>query len=727
MKPNTIEPSHLNRLAIIYVRQSTPMQVEQHPESRLRQYQLVDRAHALGWPTQRCLVIDDDLGISGAQSSNRPGYQRLVSLLALREVGIVFGLEVSRLARNCLDWYQLLELSAAFAVLIGDEDGLYDPSDFNDRLLLGLKGTFSEIERYQITARMQRGRLNKARRGEFAIPVPIGYAYDPFTGQLQFSPDQAVRQAIEQIVHLFGQLGSMRGVLMCLNREQLQLPHQVRRRGVGTQIVWRRPSYEVVYQVLTNPIYAGIYCYGRRTTRHDPLTHRRHIERRSREAWEVFLPDHHAGYLSLEQWETNMARLKNHLWTLPASQGAPREGAALLQGLVTCQQCDQRMRMRYSNGAAYYSCDYAHRRFGEPICGWASARRVDALVENLVLSVVDSGAVDLALAYDQNQRDEQARIDRQWQQQLQRLEYECELAQRRYELVDPANRLVAQTLETAWNERLAELETARAEDQRRQRQGPPVSTPEQMREVLGQLRQRWYGDHIQVQEKKELLRCVIEQVRLATKGKVVRAEVVWQGGARSELDVPKYMGASTAAYHRVIALAQTHTDAEIAEQLNAEALRTMRGKPWTARRVMDFRVSNAIPSGLTASPTMRLPETDYLTSAQAAERLGVDQSRIQTWFRWGVLSGKQDAAQRQVWITWNADVAHRLTGGATLDASMVSVRMLCAEQGKLPNQVLGWASTHGHAIYRVRRGTSFRFYILPRTTDAEHGKEMSDA
>src|SRR5258708_4991347 len=184
------------------------MQVEQHPESRLRQYQLVDRAQALGWPTQRCLVIDDDLGISGAQSSNRPGYQRLVSMVALREVGIVFGLEVSRLARNCLGWDQLLELAAAFNVLIGDEDGLYDPSDFNDRLLLGLKGTFSEIERYQITARMQRGRLNKARRGDYAKLVPIGYAYDPVTGQLDLNPDQAVRRAVEQIRDLFGQLGS---------------------------------------------------------------------------------------------------------------------------------------------------------------------------------------------------------------------------------------------------------------------------------------------------------------------------------------------------------------------------------------------------------------------------------------------------------------------------------------------------------------------------------------
>jgi DNA invertase Pin-like site-specific DNA recombinase len=534
--------------------------------------------------------------ISGAQSSNRPGYQRLVSMLALREVGIVLGLEVSRLARNCLDWYQLLELAAAFNVLIGDEDGLYDPSDFNDRLLLGLKGPFSEIERYQITARKQRGRLNKARCGEYAKPVPIGYAYDPLTGKLELSPDQAVRHAVEQIVHLFAQLGSMRGVLLCLNREGLQLPHQMHRRGLGTQIVWRRPSYEVVYQVLTNPIYAGVYCYGRRATRHDPLTHKRHVERRNRGEWEVFLPDHHPGYLSLDQWEANMVRLKNHLWTVPTSQGAAREGAALLQGLVWCQQCGARMRVRYSNRAAYFECDYAHRRFGEPICGWASARRVDALVENLVLGVIDAGTVDLALAYDERQREEDARLDHQWQQQLQRLEYECELAQRRYELVDPANRLVAQTLESTWNERLAELEAARAEDRRRQRRVAPAGTPEQMRSVLAELRARWYSGAFDVQAKKELLRCVIEQVRLSTKGKVVRADVVWQGGAHSELDVPKYVGAPTAAYHGVFELAKTHTDAEIAAVLNGEGLLTQKRKPWSARRVLDFRTSNAIPS-----------------------------------------------------------------------------------------------------------------------------------
>ena len=579
--------------------------------------------------------------------------------------------------------------------------------------VLGLKGTFSEIERYQITARMQRGRLNKARRGELAVPLPIGYAYDPLTGQVEQSPDQAVRGAIEQIVHLFQQVGSVRGVLRSLRREGLDLPHQVRRRGLGVQLEWRRPSYDVVYQVLTNPTYAGVYCYGRRVTRWDPLTHTRRVERRARDAWEVFLPDHHPGYLSLEQYEANMARLRNHRSALPASQGAPREGAALLQGLVVCQRCGHRMRVRYSKQAAYYACDAAHRRFGDPVCGWASATRVDALVADLVLDVVDAGAVDVALAYDASEREEQARVERQRTQQLQRLEYACALAQRRYELVDPANRLVAQTLETAWNDRLAELEAARAEERQRQRVVTPINTPEQMRELLAQLRARWFSRAVAVQDRKELLRCVIDQVRLATDGKVVRAEVVWQGGAQSQLDVPKYLGASSAAYHRVQALAQTRTDAEIAAQLSVEGMRTMKGKPWTTRRVMDFRRSNAIPSGLTASPTMRLPASGYLTSAEAAACLGVDQSRIQQWFRWGVLDGKQDAAQRQLWITLNPEVAARLTGGATITEEMVSVKRLGKDQGRPARAVLAWAVSAGHTLYRVRRGSTFRFYIRP--------------
>jgi DNA invertase Pin-like site-specific DNA recombinase len=715
MTTTKVQPAHLHRLAVIYVRQSSPLQVERHAESRHRQYQLAERAQVLGWPSGRCLVIDDDLGLSGAQSSNRPGYQRLVSLVALREVGIVFGLEVSRLARNCLDWYQLLELAAAFAVLIGDEDGLYDPGDFNDRLLLGLKGTFSEIERYQILARMQRGRLNKAGRGELAMRLPVGFEYDPLTGEVGLTPDQGVRHAIDQVMALFGQLGSIRSVLLYLRRAGLELPHRVVHRGLGSRIDWRRPSYDKLYHLLTNPVYAGVYCYGRRERRYDPVSRTHHRMRRARADWEVFLSDHHPGYLSLEQYEANMERLRNNRSTYSTGQGAAREGSALLQGLVACRRCGRRMRVRYTKATPYYACDKAHHRFGEPVCGWASAVRVDALVEDLVLGVVDAGAVDLAMAVDETQREAVARLDQQWREKLQRLGYEADLAQRRYELVDPANRLVAQTLETAWNDRLTEWAAARAEcERRRPPSPPPVSTPEQMRAMLEQFRQVWHGGRLAPQDKKELLRCVIERVELATDGKVIRAEVVWQGGARSPLDVPKYLGASSAAYHRVLALAQAHTDAEIAAALNAEGLPTMKGKPWTARRVMDFRVSNAIPSGLTASPTMRLPESGYLSSGEVAAVLGVDQTTVQHWFAWGLLAGKQDAAQRQLWIAWDEATARRLDGRAVLDAGMVSVRRLCAEQGKRREEVLAWAAAAGHAVYRVRRGTAFKFYIRPR-------------
>jgi DNA invertase Pin-like site-specific DNA recombinase len=678
---------------------------------------LAERATALGWPSQRCLVIDDDLGISGAQSYNRPGYQRLISLVALREVGIVFGLEVSRLARNCLDWYQLLELAATFDVLIAGEDGLYDPGDFNDRMLLGLKATFSEIERYQIRARMVRGRINKARRGDLAFLLPVGFIHDPLTGEIRLSPDQAVRHTIELVFSRFAALGSVHAVLRHLRREGVDLPCQVRHRGLGTRIAWRRPSYDAIYQMLVNPLYAGIYCFGKRRSRFDPVHQRRHVERVNRDAWEVFLPEHHPGYLSAAQYEKNMERLRNNRYRFDQSQGAPREGTALLQGLVFCAHCGARMRVRYHDGAPNYCCDAARRRYADPVCCWASAKRVDTLVEELVLGVINTGAVELSLAHAQTLQEEVARIDRQWREKLQRLEYEADLARRRYELVDPANRLVAQTLETEWNDKLVALDAARREDERRQPSAAIASTAEQMREVIAHVPDYWHRGDLEAREKKEVLRCVIERVNLRREAKLIKAEVIWAGGAKSELDVPKYLFTPGRIYHRVRELAQTHTDAEIATVLHAEGTHTVKGKPWTARRVMDFRCSNEIPSGITASPLMRQASSGYLTSAEVADLLGVHQSAIQRWFRCDVLEGKQDTRQSQLWIRWSEDVAQRLGGGAPFDPHMVSVRRLCAVQGKHPDDILTWARAEGHRIFRLRRGSALRFYILPCSSE----------
>ena len=714
MSEHKILDRHRQRLAVIYVRQSSILQTEQHVEGRDRQYQLVDRAQRLGWPAARCLVIDEDMGISGAHSHNRPGYQRLISMIALREVGLVLGLDVSRLARNSLDWYQLLELAGAFDVLIADEDGVYHPGDFNDRLLLGLKGTMSEVELYQIRSRLVRGQLNKAKRGALIGRLPVGLELDPLTQTIRLAVDQRVRHVVELVFQRFREVRSIRGVLHSLVRDGIELPYQPV--GTATQpVVWRAPAYEAIYSMLTNPRYAGVYCYGRRQREVDSLRQTTHLRRRTRSDWIVFLPDHHPGYITLAEFDANQATLENNRMQYPRSQGAPGRGPALLQGLVMCQHCGHKMRLRYSGGRPYYSCDVAHRRWAAPICNYASAARVDALVEELLLSVVNSETLAASLAYDQQLREEAALVDRAWQEKLQRLEYQAELARRRYEFVDPANRLVAQTLETEWNARLVELEAAKAAyTAQRLTDQELTSTVTELHDVVAHLRDYWYAAAITVQEKKEILRCLIVEVHLENQGKVLRTHVHWQGGTITALDVPKYLFSTPAIYHRISRLADAHPDSEIATILNAEGLTTAKGKAWTARHVMDFRHSNAIPSRFTNTPRLRVSDSRYLTSAEAAEQLGIEQTTVQKWYKLGLLQGKHAGGQSQLWIAWTEDVRERLSGQATPDPRLVSVRALCRTQGKSPEAILAWAQAQGHTIYRLRRGTAMRFFILPQ-------------
>lgn len=707
---------HRKKLAVIYVRQSSLYQVENHLESQKRQYQLTDRAQHLGWAAARCIVIDEDLGISGAQSFNRPGYQRLVSLVALREVGIVFGLEISRLARNSLDWYQLLELAAAFDVLIADEDGVYNPGEFNDRLLLGLKGTISEVELYQIKARMVRGRLNKAQRGELIWNVPIGLAYDALSGEIRFEPDQSVRHAIELVFILFRQLGSVRGVLNYLRREGLELPSQRLHRGIGRVISWQKPRYHVIYQILTNPMYAGIYAYGRRQEQVDPVEKTRHVLRKAQSEWDAFLPDHHPGYITKPEYEANLAMLENNYNQFPANQGAVREGPTLLQGLIWCKGCGRKMRVRYGNSQPYYICDSDHRKFGTAICSYASSSRVDVLVEEVFLTLMNVNTVDLSISYEQQLQEQTGLVERQWQEKLQRLSYQADLARRRYEAVDPANRLVAATLETEWNARLVEVEAANLAYQAQRPTAQQLSsTLAQMREVVTHLRDYWYQDGVSNQEKKDLLRCVIERVTLEKQAgdKVLRAEICWQGGATSTVEVPKYLYSAPHLFHRITALARELPDAQIAEALNAQGLETVKGRPWSARRVMDFRLSNGIPSGFTVNPTLRLTENGYLTTAEAAARLEINQTTVQKWYKMGLLSGKHAGGQKALWITWTEETEQRLGGQARFDPRMTSVKSLCKLQGKTWEQVIRWCVEEEHQIYRLRRGTTFRFYVLP--------------
>lgn len=717
MSQTKVQPTHLERQAVIYIRQSSPQQVRQNTEGRQRQYQLSEQAQALGWSAPQVVIIDDDLGISGARSHNRSGYQRLVSMLALREVGILFGIEVSRLARNNRDWHELLELAAVFDVLIADQDGIYDLSDFNDRLLLGLKGTISEVELHQIRARTVRARLSKAARGELRMKLPVGLDWDASTGKPRLAVDESVRHSIAMVLHLFRQRRSIRAVLHYFRDQQLELPYQEVDRERGRTLHWRPATYDALYAIVTNPSYAGAYCYGKRERCCDPLAQTTHQRKKPRSEWEVFLPDHHPGYIPMSEFEENQRILANNRQSFPANQGAPRCGSALLQGLVFCAHCGHKMRVRYSRGEPSYICDADHKRYGTPICNRANARRVDDQVAELFLTVVNANTLELSLSHADQLDQEASLLDRAGQEKLQRLQYQAAQARRRYENVEPENRLVARTLETEWNQALVTLETAQKEYAAQQPQNyQRRSTLEQMQQVIAALPHYWYADRCSNQDKKTWLRCLIEQVDLEQhlENKIIHARVLWYGGAVSELDVPKYLVSAPHSYRRIGELALDHTDAEIAERLNQEQITTVTGKPWSGRRVMDFRLSNAIASGFTTHAPLRIPTSGYLTCAEAAQQLGVNPTTVQKWYRSGVLSGKQDTRQSPLWIRWSEDLAQRLGGGATPDPGMVSLRSLCQQRRQKPDAILRWAQSQGHAIYRLRRGAVLRFYILPQ-------------
>ena len=713
MSQTKITPKHLARQAIIYVRQSTLRQVRFHQESQKRQYQLQERVQALGWTAAQCVVIDDDLGISGAQSHNRPGYQKLISQIALREVGIVLGLEVSRLARNSLDWYQLLELAAAFDVLIADEDGIYDASEFNDRLLLGLKGTISEVELYQIKARLQRGRLHKAKRGQLPLRTPIGLIWDKASKKPRLSVDARIRHAIQLLFDLFGRIQSVRGVMVYCRRHQLLTPHQGHQYN-ATSVRWQQPSYGDLYRLFKNPAYAGVYCYGKVKRHYDPLTKRTKVYRIPQAEWEVYIPEHFIGYITLTEFEENQRLIANNRFQFPESCGAARSGAALLQGIVFCQNCGLRMHVSYSKGEGYYLCDRAHHLLGAPICNRASSKRVDAQIIELLLAVVNAGTLELARANDAHYQQHLAEQEKLWQDKLQHFRYQVDLTRRRYEAVDPSNRLVAQTLETEWNQALHSLSAAEQQHQQQKQNEVTLRyTQTQMQTVLAHFQQHWYASDIPVNEQKEILRCLLDRVTLRNSDKIIEVTVTWQGGVTTPISVPKFLYTPPGLYWRITELARSHTDRAIAQLLNEADIKTARGRIWTERHVMDFRLTNCIPSGFTTAPTLRLPSNGFVTSAEAAKLLSVSISTIQRWFHRGVLDGKQDKPRTPLWLVWNEDIAYRLMGGATPDPQMVSVYMLARTRQEPLEDVLYWAKQEGHHIYRLRRGRSLRFYILP--------------
>ncbi len=538
--PQKIGPVHLQRLAVVYVRQSTAQQVLHHQESTRLQYGLVSRAQELGWPEERILVIDDDLGHSATESDQRVGFKRLVSEVSLDHVGIILGVEVSRLARSSKDWHQLLEICALFGTLIGDSDGIYDPGvSYNDRLLLGLKGTMSEAELHVIKQRLQHGKLSKARRGELGFAVPTGYTRSS-SGEVIFDPDEEVGQVVELIFRKFEELVTLHALLRYLVAHNIRIGVRVREGEGKGELEWRTPNRMTLQNMLKNPIYAGAYAYGRRRT--DPRKRkpgRRSTGRTSPSSggWHVLLKDRLPAYISWEQYERNLEQLKANR-AVAESKGASREGASLLQGLVVCGYCGARTQLHYRSGSGHdYLCT-RQNDYGGSACQNISGASLDGFVAEKVLEALEPAALELSLEAAKNIESERAELDSLWQKRIERASYETERAGRHYRAVEPENRLVARQLARDWEQKLAEEKRLKEEHQRFLAEKPRLlSEPEResIRRLAADIPALWRAASTTNAQRKEIVRQLIERVVVAVEGNSerVRVSIEWAGGRRT--------------------------------------------------------------------------------------------------------------------------------------------------------------------------------------------------
>jgi DNA invertase Pin-like site-specific DNA recombinase len=485
--PQKVTPRHLQRNAYLYARQSTLRQVLENTESTKRQYALRERAVALGWPIERVITIDSDLGQSGASAADREGFQRLVTEVSLGRAGIVLGLEVSRLARHCSDWHRLLEICALTDTLILDEDGLYDPSHCNDRLLLGLKGTFSEAELHVLRARLRGGILNKAKRGELKNPLPVGLVYDPHV-RVVLDPDRQVQQALQVFFATFERTGSACATVKYFREQGLLFPRRLRRGVRQGELVWGALVESRALQLLHNPRYAGAFFHSRTRTCKSKNGHAscRHLPP---EEWQTLLPDAHPGYIPWEQSQCNQQRLRENAHALghDRRQSPAGEGPALLQGLVVCGRCGQRMTVRYHSRQAglcpTYVCQREGMEHAARICQNIPGTSIDAAIGPVLMEMLTPLTLEVALTVQQELQQRLDEADRLRQQQVERARYEADLAQRRYLQVDPNNRFVADALEADWNDKLRGLTEAQ-EQYERQRQADRAVLDESSRQQI---------------------------------------------------------------------------------------------------------------------------------------------------------------------------------------------------------------------------------------------------
>jgi DNA invertase Pin-like site-specific DNA recombinase len=647
-----IQDTHLRRSAYVYIRQSSATQVLVNRESTQRQYQLTERAAQLGWSKTQIKVIDEDLAHTGSGLVTRHGFAQMIQEVALGQVGLILCLEASRIARNNVEWYRLLELCGVTDTLIGDLDGLYHPGLFNDRLLLGLKGTMAEAELHILRTRLNGAIRNKAKRGELRRGLPVGLLWGEGEGEVVLHPDQAVTGAIRTVFEKFAELGSARQVWLWFHSEDLSFPHEC----PSGQILWVKPTYIAVHTVLSNPVYAGAYAYGKsRCERYvdEAGRVRKRVRLLPQEQWAVLIRDHHPGFIDWATFEMNQARMASNYHPAPEqAAGAVREGSALLQGLATCGRCGRHLRVYYQgkNSTPGYYCANNQALNGRGTwCLRVGGVRVDQAVVETFLEAISPAGLEAAItAQSLGEAEDQSAL-KQFRLQVERARYEAERVERRFRSVEPENRLVARTLETEWEAKLQDQRTAEAELARKeqeQRLQLTATQREQIRALGSDLKRVWDAPTTTARDRKELLRSLLEEVKINVLTDEGKAHLVlcWKTSAVSELDVvwrvprPAPIRTDEETLELMRRLAVHHPDTVIAAVLNRQGRQTARGESFTANRVASLRRHWNIPCF--QAPATPL-EGELLSVQAAADQLGVAASTLLRWLNDGFVGGEQ--------------------------------------------------------------------------------------
>jgi DNA invertase Pin-like site-specific DNA recombinase len=640
-----VKASHLKRQAYCYVRQSTLKQVFENTESTKRQYALRERAMALGWPVVQIVTIDSDLGETAASLADRDGFQKLMTEVSLGRVGLVMGLEVSRLARNNADWARLLEICAITDTLILDEDGIYDPTNFNDRLLLNMKGTFSEVELHVIKSRLRGGALNKARRGEFKTRLPTGFVYD-HNDKVILDPDKQVQQTFRLFFDIFKRAGSAFSAVKAFGQDDMKFPLRSYSNPNKGDLQWQRLTYSRALMILKNPRYAGAYYYGRNRSRKNvdgSIT----FFQVPQDEWIVLIKDAHAAYITWDQYEENMRRIQQNAiaYNNIDRKTPPREGPCLLQGLAVCGKCGQRMTIRYKYRRKgridpAYLCQRNRIERYEDSCQYIPGAGVDEAISRLIIESVTPLTLEVALEV---QRELQIRFneaDKLRKQQLQRVEYEANLARRRFMQVDPDNRLVADTLEAQWNEKLRNLQDAKDYYEKHRQLDSEKLTKQQQKEVLNLARdfpKLWKNPKTPAREKKRMIRFLIEDVTMIKEDDIT-LHVRFKGGAKKTLKIPLppkgWQHALTAPeiVELVDALLNDHNYSEIATILNERGFKSGSGLQFDRKIVTGIRRSYGLKTRYA-----RMRNTGKLTIEEVANLLGVSFQTVRRWGKEGII------------------------------------------------------------------------------------------